>query len=74
MYYSWLKKHNHLFKHIELDKELITEFESESIVDSQQFQDNTREEDQNILSDSESEEVVDEVSDKYFEGNEIEPH
>ena len=31
MYYTWLKRHNHLYKDVTLDETLIEQFESESI-------------------------------------------
>ena len=31
IYFSWLKRHNHLFKNVELDTSMIEDFESESL-------------------------------------------
>ena len=44
MYFAWFKKYNHLFKSIELDSNLIEEFESESSTASCEFENSTKEE------------------------------
>ena len=43
MYFAWLKQHNHLFKDIELDTNLVEKFFSESIEATDEFVSNTRE-------------------------------
>ena len=42
-YFAWLKKHNHLFKDIELSPNLIESFEAESLSSAQEFEHITRE-------------------------------
>ena len=44
IYFAWLRKHNHLYKDIELDSRLMDSFFSDSIEASKEFQSNTREE------------------------------
>ena len=74
MYFAWFKKFNHLFKNIELDSNLIEEFESESVDASCEFENSTKEEGFVDKSDDEEDQIIDELSDIYFKGNKIEPH
>ena len=43
MYFTWLKRHNHLFKDIELDPSLIDNIESEALSNANDFEDDSSE-------------------------------
>ena len=75
MYFAWFKKHNHLFKNIELDSNLIDEFFTESIQASTLFEENTKVDDAVYLSDEEEETVVAEDNgDAFFDTDNDEYH
>ena len=68
LYFAWLKKHNHLYKDIELSPNLIESFEAESLSSAQEFENTTREADILYQSEQESEESVDN-NEIYFEND-----
>ena len=70
MYYCWLKRHNHLFKEIELDQTLIDTFESKSTSNMDEFEDNS--EQQNFESRSDEDNEVD-FLENYFDQESFEP-
>ena len=65
IFYSWLKKHNHLFKDVQLDSSLIDNIESEVISKTDEFGSNSEDED-NKCDPSESESLDDDFSTSLF--------
>ena len=73
MYFSWFKVNNHLYKNIELDSNLISDFEAESLKLASEFENNTKEDDVVYLSDDDEEIEVEEVDELFCKGNDNEP-
>ena len=48
MFFNWFKEHNHLFKNVELDLELIDAFETDCLSDTSKFESITKGNDQEI--------------------------
>ena len=62
MYYSWFSKHNHLFKDIQLNTNLIDNFIEASTASSKEFENNTKDDIEIDQSDEEEDQVTKDIS------------
>ena len=74
LYFAWLKRHNHLYKDIELNSSLLDTFESECISSAKKFESNTRAEDVLYQSDEEEEPQSLINHEVYFEDNGVQSY
>ena len=70
MYFSWLKRHNHLFKDVDFDQNLIGDFESESISNMDRFDETCKEQ---IIEPTKVEDQEVEFLEDYFDQEQFEP-
>ena len=69
LYFAWFKKHNHLFKDIDLDSSLIDSFEDESTSSAEQFENTTRDEEDVSHEDNANDQTGLEVHEVYFQND-----
>ena len=72
MYYSWLKRHNHLFKDLELDLNLVEDFELESLPNENEFEINQGEQSNESKIDEEGSSDTDFLA-RYFDQEPFDP-
>ena len=66
MYYSWLKKYNHLYKDTQLDASLVDDFTDESMSAAKDFQRITRRNNKEVKSNDNEDEQSDESDEDHL--------
>ena len=75
MYFAWFKKHNHLYKNVELDSNLIDDFIENSIASSKDFEKNTKVDDEIYQSDEKEDQMPEDSTEICFkQTTSLDPH